>query len=383
MNTTRQSDIRRLRRTPLYDLHRAYGARMVAFAGYEMPVYYTLGLLKEHQHTRSRAGLFDVSHMGQLWLTADTWQTLALEFERLVPQDVLGLERGRQRYGFLTTANGGLMDDLMFARYDDSLLLVVNAAHKSAVTEYVRKNLEPVCQVKECYDRALLALQGPAAASVLAQLDPEAADMRFMDSRFLQLDGVSAMVSRSGYTGEDGYEMSILAADSEHIACILSNDEAVEFIGLGARDSLRLEAGLCLYGNDITAQTSPIEAALSWAIQRVRRRKGARAGGFPGSDRLLEQLDHGAGRRRVGLTPQGRAPMREDVPLFAHIEDRDPIGQVTSGGFGPTVGCPISMGYVPVERSEIGTTLVGEVRGKRLPVMVAELPFVAAKFKRD
>ncbi|RFP88745.1 glycine cleavage system aminomethyltransferase GcvT [Rhodobacteraceae bacterium 63075] len=368
-----------LKRTPLYDLHIELGAKMVPFAGYEMPVQYPLGVMKEHLHTRAEAGLFDVSHMGQVILRG---AGVAERFERLVPQDVIGLKEGRQRYGFFTNDAGGIEDDLMFANRGDHLLVVVNAACKEADVARMRAALEPEAEVVEITDRALLALQGPGAEAALAVLAPEVAQMKFMDVATLSLNGVDCWLSRSGYTGEDGFEISVPAEAAVELSQILLSDARVEAIGLGARNSLRLEAGLCLYGNDIDAGTSPVDAALSWGIQKVRRKGGARAGGFPGEERIFHELENGAAKKRVGLAPEGRAPMREGTALFAAEEGGAAVGHVTSGAFGPSLGAPMAMGYVPTAMSKIGTRLFGELRGKRLPVTVAELPFVPAGFKR-
>ncbi|KIN75056.1 Aminomethyltransferase [Sulfitobacter noctilucae] len=371
-----------LLQTPLYETHLRIGARMVPFAGYSMPVQYPMGVMKEHLHCRAAAGLFDVSHMGQVILSGASWEAVATAFERLVPMDVLGLEDGRQRYGFFTNDTGGIEDDLMFARRGDDLFVVVNAACKAADVARLRAVLEPEVTVTELTDRALIAVQGPSAEAVLAGLDPTAAGMRFMDVRDLTLGGAAVWASRSGYTGEDGFEISVANDEAEGLVETLLALDAVEPIGLGARDSLRLEAGLCLYGHDIDASTTPVEGALNWAIQKVRRAGGDRAGGFPGAEVILAQLSDGASRKRVGLLPEGRAPMREGVALFDAAEDGSQVGQITSGGFGPSVGAPVAMGYVDSDHSAIGTTLWGEVRGKRLPLSVAKLPFVAANFKR-
>lgn len=371
-----------LLRTPLYDLNIELGGRMVPFAGYEMPVQFA-GIMAEHRHTRERAGLFDVSHMGQVILSGAPMAEIAAAFEALVPMDVLGLAEGRQRYGLFLNERGGILDDLMFSNRGDHLLVVVNAACKQADLARMKAALEPRgITVTQVTDRALLALQGPAAEAVLAGLNPEVAGMRFMDVRTLDLNGAECWVSRSGYTGEDGFEISVPAAAAEALARALLAHEDVAPIGLGARDSLRLEAGLCLYGHDIDETTTPAEAALSWAIQKVRRAGGAREGGFPGADVVLKQLAEGAPRRRVGLRPDGRAPMREGVGLFAAAQGGEAIGAITSGGFGPTVGGPVAMGYVPVDLSAPGTEVYGELRGKRLPLRVEKLPFVAARFKR-
>lgn len=371
-----------LERTPLHNLHVTLGARMVPFAGYEMPVQYPIGVMKEHQHCRAAAGLFDVSHMGQVILRADDPDVAKHRLEQLIPQDVVGLAEGRQRYGFLTNETGGIEDDLMFANRGDHLFLVVNAACKQNDMARMRAALEPEVTVKLLENRALLALQGPEAEKVLAAYHSDVAAMRFMDVATVALAGAECWVSRSGYTGEDGYEISVPVAAATDVAQALLSHPAVAPIGLGARDSLRLEAGLCLYGHDIDAGTSPVEAALTWAIQKVRRAGGDRAGGFPGADRILSEITEGAPRRRVGLRPEGRAPMREGTPLFDSESSEAPVGSVTSGGFGPSVDAPVAMGYVAAEFAGTGTALYGEVRGKRLPVRVASLPFVAAGFKR-
>lgn len=367
--------------TPLNALHRELGAKMVPFAGYDMPVQFA-GIMAEHQHTREKAGLFDVSHMGQIILRGADYGSVARSFEALVPMDVMGLAEGRQRYGLFTNDAGGIEDDLMFANRGDHLFVVVNAACKAADIARMKAALEPDVSVEPIEDRALLALQGPLAETVLGAIAPDAVGMRFMDVRTLDLDGVAAWVSRSGYTGEDGYEISVPAASADAIARRLLAHPDVAPIGLGARDSLRLEAGLCLYGNDIDATTSPVEAGLNWAIQKVRRRAGARAGGFPGADRVLDELENGTQRVRVGLRPEGRAPMRGGVPLFTAQDAGETVGAVTSGGFGPAVGAPIAMGYLPIDAAAPGMRVFGELRGKRLPLTVVALPFVAARFKR-
>jgi len=367
---------------PLDGLHRELGAKMVPFAGYEMPVQYAAGVMQEHLHTRSTAGLFDVSHMGQVILRGADYAAAALALETLVPVNIAGLGLNRQRYGFFTNDQGGILDDLMLANRGDHLFVVVNAACKDADIAHLRANLPDGIAIEVIEDRALLALQGPASEAALARLNPAVADMTFMDVATVDLRGAECWVSRSGYTGEDGYEISVPAAQAEDLARALLEDDSVMPIGLGARDSLRLEGGLCLYGHDIDTGTTPVEAGLTWAIQKIRRTDGARAGGFPGADRILTELDKGALRSRVGLRPEGRAPMREGVQLFTETEGGDPVGQVTSGGFGPSVGGPVAMGYVPADLSAPGTLLYGEVRGKRLPVQVAALPFVPANFKR-
>lgn len=368
-----------LRKTPLHDLHLRLGARMVPFAGYAMPVQYPAGLLKEHLHTRSAAGLFDVSHMGQIVLRADPAEA-ARALEALVPVDILGLKPGRQRYALFTDESGGIRDDLMVAHLGDRLVLVVNAANKQADAAHLRAHLPDAVVVEEL-PRALVALQGPGAEAALARLAPEAAAMRFMDARALPILGAECVVTRSGYTGEDGYEISIPEAEAERIAEALLTDPAVLPVGLGARDSLRLEAGLCLHGSDIDGTTDPVEASLAWAISPARRSTGARPGGFPGAERILAALEHGPARRRVGLLTEGRAPVRAGAPLFAEGGE-SPVGQVTSGGFGPSLGAPLAMGYLPAALAEPGTRVLAELRGQRLPLTVTPLPFRPAGFKR-
>lgn len=368
-----------LLKTPLHALHEEMGGKMVDFTGYSLPVQYKSGIMAEHLHTRKAAGLFDVSHMGQVILTGEN---VAAALETQMPADVLGLPEGRQRYGLFTNAEGGIYDDLMFANRGDHLFLVVNAACKRTDIARLKEALEPAVTVQEITDRGLLALQGPMAETVLASFNPEAAEMRFMDVRTITLDGVEAWVARSGYTGEDGYEISLPAEATEAFARRLLEHEAVELAGLGARDSLRLEAGLCLYGNDIDESTRPVEAGLNWAIPKVRRKGGEREGGFPGAEQVLADYENGTARKRVGLRPEGRAPLREGVPLHADENSETAVGQITSGGFGPSVGAAVAMGYVPVELASPGTRLYGDQRGRRLPVEVVSLPFVTAGQKR-
>ena len=371
-----------LRKTPLFDLHRDLGAKLTEFAGYEMPVQYGLGILGEHQHTRAKAGLFDVSHMGQVILRGRSYQETALALEKLLPMDVLGLEVGRQRYGFLTTNSGGILDDLMFSNRGDHIFIVLNAACKNSDIKHLKSLLEPEILVEEVLNRALIALQGPASETVLGELNPQVKNMKFMDVETLLVSGVECWISRSGYTGEDGFEISIPAADAELVTRSILSNENVEFIGLGARDSLRLEAGLCLYGHDINQATTPVEASLTWAIQKVRRANGERAGGFIGSKIILKQLDEGTERKRVGFLPQTRAPMREGVEVFETERSKDTIGIITSGGYGPTVGHPVAMGYIDSKYAQNKNNLFGELRGKRVPVKVSKIPFVPLNFKR-
>jgi aminomethyltransferase len=372
-----------LKQTPLHALHISLGGKMVPFAGYDMPVQYPAGVLKEHLHTRAAAGLFDVSHMGQVIVKAEsgTFEDAALALESLVPVDILGLKQGRQRYGFFTAENGGILDDLMIANRGDHLFVVVNASCKEADIAHMRANM-PGCSVTLLDDRALLALQGPRAEAVLAGLWPDASGMKFMDVRDVVISGADCIVSRSGYSGEDGFEISVPADKAEDIARALLDHVDCQPVGLGARDSLRLEAGLCLYGNDIDTTTSPIEASLEWAIQKVRRPGGERAGGYPGSARIEEDLLTGPVRRRVGLKPEGKAPVRAHAGLFAEDSPESPIGEVTSGTFGPTAEGPVAMGYVPASLSAPGTRVFAEVRGKYLPLTVTALPFITPTYKR-
>jgi len=349
-----------------------------------MPIQYALGVLKEHLHTRVAAGLFDVSHMGQIALRPRSGRVAdaAHALERIVPVDVLGLRPARQRYGFFTNDSGGIIDDLMIDQCGDHLALIVNASRKDVDERHLRDSLSDVCTIDVLEDRALLALQGPAAEAVLTRLAPSSASMRFMDIRPVSIAGASCLISRSGYTGEDGFEISVPARDAEKLARALLRDAAVLPIGLGARDSLRIEAGLCLYGLDIDESTTPVEAGLEWAIQKVRRRGGARAGNFPGADVLLEQLEGGAPRYRVGLKPRERTPVRTRVLLYADASTSQSVGTVTSGTFGPSAAGPVAMGYVPSSLSVLKTLLFADVRGNRLPVEVTELPFVPHRYKR-
>ncbi|AGS22033.1 glycine cleavage system aminomethyltransferase GcvT [Rhizobium etli] len=376
-------DTAALKKTPLHALHLQLGARMVPFAGYDMPVQYPAGVMKEHLHTRTEAGLFDVSHMGQVIVKAKSgsYEDAALALESLVPVDILGLAEGRQRYGFFTDDTGGILDDLMITHLDDHLFVVVNASCKDADLAHLRAHISDQCDIT-LLNRALIALQGPRAVEVLAELWADVAAMKFMDVRHCRLHDVSCLVSRSGYSGEDGFEISVPADKAEDVAMRLLEHPDVQAIGLGARDSLRLEAGLCLYGNDIDTTTSPVEAALEWAMPKARRAGGARAGGFPGSGRILSELENGAARRRVGLKPKGKAPVRGHARLYADAEGQTEIGEVTSGGFGPSVDGPVAMGYVPVSHAAPGTLIYAEVRGKYLPVTVSALPFITPTYKR-
>ncbi len=371
-----------LAKTPLFDLHVSLGARMVPFAGYEMPVQYPLGVLKEHLHTRAHAGLFDVSHMGQVELHGPD---AAAALETLVPVDVIGIAPGKQRYALFTNEAGGILDDLMIFNTGDYLHLVVNAACKAQDIAHLKSKIGDRCEIRVRDDLALIALQGPGAESALmgvARLASRVTDLTFMQGAFIELAQVDCLVTRSGYTGEDGFEISVPAADCEAVAKAILAQPDVQPIGLGARDSLRLEAGLCLYGHDLNTTTTPIEATLNWAMQKVRRSGGERAGGFPGASVILGQLDNPATvtRKRVGLKPEGRAPIREGVELYDATGNK--IGVVTSGGFGPTVNGPVIMGYVATAHAAPGTRINAMLRGTPTPVTVVGMPFAPHGYKR-
>jgi len=367
-----------LAKTPLYALHLEQGAKMVPFAGYAMPVQYPLGVKKEHLHTREQAGLFDVSHMGQVLLRGSS---AAAQLERLVPVDICDLPEGKQRYALFTNAAGGILDDLMVSNLGDSLLVVVNAACKAQDIAHLRSELSDQVTIEELANRALLALQGPQAATIMARLAPETSSMVFMDFRAMRIDGIDCFIGRAGYTGEDGFEISVPADQAEQLARRLLSEPEVELIGLGARDSLRLEAGLCLYGHDIDATTTPAEASLIWAISPCRRVGGARQGGFPGADTILEQLQtKNLTRKRVGLVSQSRAPVREGTELVD--KQGQAIGTVTSGTMGPTAGVPVAMAYVDSAHATIDAELFAMVRGKPQAMNVARMPFVPQRYHR-
>ncbi len=363
--------------TALTALHIENGAKMVPFAGYNMPVQYPLGVLKEHLHTRAKAGLFDVSHMGQAIITGED---AADCLERIIPIDIKGLKTGEQRYGFFTNENGGIEDDLMVSRWPDGIMIVVNAACKNVDFPYLQANMQGDAQIEILDQLALIALQGPTAKDVMARLGHDLSDMAFMQCRALEIKGIPCRVSRSGYTGEDGFELSVHNDQADALARLLQADEDCEWIGLGARDSLRLEGGMCLYGHDIDSQTTPIEAAIGWAISPARRKGGEREGGFVGADIILPQMPAKISRKRVGLKPSGRAPIRDGVAIFD--ADEKQIGHVTSGGFSPSLGQPIAMGYVNVENAKLGTTVYANVRGKLLELKVSKSVFVENNFYR-
>ncbi|EKE76925.1 glycine cleavage system aminomethyltransferase GcvT [Oceanibaculum indicum] len=359
--------------TPLNALHRELGGKMVEFAGYEMPVQYPAGIMAEHLHTRDKAGLFDVSHMGQVKLSGEGADKA---LETLVPGEIQALKPGRQRYTLFTNEQGGILDDLMVTRFNDHLFLVVNAACKTQDIEHMRAHLPSGVTLEVMFERALMALQGPAASAVMARLGPAACELTFMGGARVEIRGIWCTVTRSGYTGEDGFEISVDEDKADKLARLLLDQPEVMPIGLGARDSLRLEAGLCLYGHDIDTGTTPIEADLAWAIGKRRREEG----GFPGADIIFDQLKNGTARKRVGIRPEGRAPAREHTEL-TDAEGRR-IGEITSGGFGPSVGGPVAMGYVETAFASEGTDINAMVRGKALPAKVASMPFTPHRYHR-
>lgn len=367
-----------LKKTPLNALHRSLGGKMVEFAGYDMPVQFPMGVLKEHLHTREKAGLFDVSHMGQASVVGPDHETAARALERFAPGEFQKLKPGRQRLSVLLNQNGGILDDLMVARpeEDGRLNIVVNGACKEADYAYLQKHLPEDVRLERHDDKALLALQGPKASAVLAKHCPPAADLKFMSFAEVDIAGMKAVVTRGGYTGEDGFEISVAASDAEKLAQLLLDDADVEPIGLGARDSLRLEAGMCLYGHDLTEEISPVEANLGFIIGKRRREEG----GFAGAERILKELADGPARLRVGILPEGRAPAREGAEIQS--ADGKKIGEVTSGGFGPTVGAPVAMGYVDADYAATGTEINLIVRGKPLPAKIADMPFTPHRYYR-
>jgi aminomethyltransferase len=366
-----------LLKTPFYDLHVEAGARMVPFAGYDMPVQYPLGIKKEHLHTREKAGLFDVSHMGQVKLKGEH---AAQALEALVPVDMIDLPMLKQRYALFTNEQGGVLDDLMVTRVEDGLFLVVNAACKEQDIAHLKANLDDSVAVEVLDDKALLALQGPEAKNVMAKLAPESTSMVFMTAKTLDIGGISCFVTRSGYTGEDGFEISVAKDKAAELAQMLLAEEVVEWIGLGARDSLRLEAGLCLYGHELNTDITPVEASLNWAISKARRPDGIRAGGYPGADIIGKQMTAGAPRKRIALLPQGKMPVRDGAEIVT--EDQTQVGVVTSGGFGPSLNVPIAMALVDAAAAKSDQPLFAIVRGKSIPVDVTSLPFVKQNYYR-
>ncbi len=364
-------------KTALYDLHVELGAKMVPFAGYAMPVQYPMGIVKEHLHTRNAAGLFDVSHMGQLRLKGEQ---AAAALETLVPVDIVELGLMKQRYALFTNDQGGVMDDLMVTNAGDHLFVVVNAACKDQDIAHMRTHLSELCEIEVLEDYALLALQGPQAGAVMARLAPETKNMVFMTASEIEIDGIKCFATRSGYSGEDGFEISVHNDDAVRLARTLLAQAEVEPVGLGARDSLRLEAGLCLYGHDLDTQTTPVESSLLWALSKSRRAEGARAGGYPGADTIMSQIANGVERKRVGIKAEGRMPVRDGAQLVD--AEGTPVGIVTSGGFGPSVNGPVAMGYVETALAKPDTELFALVRDKQIPVTVVKMPFVEQRYYR-
>ena len=370
-----------LQRTPLYEAHKALGAKLVPFAGYEMPVQYPTGVMAEHIWTRENAGLFDVSHMGQCFIVGPDFETTARAMETLVPADVLGLAPHQQRYSQLLNEDGGTLDDLMVTRaaykgFEGWLYVVVNASRKAADYAHIEKHLPAKLKLQKGEDMALLALQGPKAEAVIAKLAPSVRDLAFMHYAPVDIGGIAVHLSRSGYTGEDGFELSVFAKDAAKLWDLLLSGEHVKPIGLGARDSLRLEAGLCLYGHELDESTSPNEAGLMWSIAKRRREEG----GFIGAARVRRELAQGVSRKRMGIKPEGRAPARDGTEI-QNVDGRK-IGVITSGGFGPTVGGPIAMGYVETAFADVGTSVNLIVRGQAMPAQIIKLPFIPNNFKR-
>ena len=366
-----------LSKTPLHALHVSLGAKMVPFASYDMPVSYPGGILAEHRQCRESAVLFDVSHMGQLRLVgADA----AAALETLVPVDIVGLAEGKQRYALFTNDDGGILDDLMVTRRADHFFLVVNASCKEADTAHLRARIGSRCTIEPMPDRALLALQGPKAATVMARLAPNLAQLTFMSGAEARIAGIAVFATRSGYTGEDGFEISVADVDAQALARALLDQPEVLPAGLGARDTLRLEAGLCLYGHDIDTTTTPIEAGLTWAIQKVRRPGGDRAGSYPGAATIGRQITDGVAKKRVGLVGLDRAPVREGAAILD--ADGASVGRVTSGTIGPTVGRPIALAYVATALAAVDTRVSADVRGKLLPMQVAPMPFAPHRYFR-
>ena len=378
MTLTSSNNSTSLKKTPLNAFHKKYGARMVEFAGFEMPLQYRRGIIKEHEHTRSAAGLFDVSHMGQGFLTGND---SVAAIERLVPTSIKGMPLGGVCYTLLLNENGGIIDDLLLTHFIDSKLgsviyMVLNAVNAQAKFSYISEKLKNLVEVNPVSDRALVALQGPMSKTVISRYFPKASELVFMQAKGMTYDGVECHVSRSGYTGEDGFEISLPANYAEYFVSSLVNEPEVELIGLGARDTLRLEAGLCLYGNDIDESTTPIESGLNWTVSERRRQSG----NFPGADLILSQIEEGVTKLRVGLLPQSRVSLRTGNNLFD--KEGNDIGAVTSGCYSPTLKQPVAMGYLLKKYSEVGTIVYSEVRGRRLEIEVTKLPFVNTNYYR-
>jgi len=373
----------KLMQTPLNKLHQNNNARMTAFAGYNMPLQYENGIMSEHLHTRSHAGLFDVSHMGQIVLRGNDFNQVAEALETLIPMEVKTLKADRQRYGFFTNNTGGILDDFMFSNRGDHIYMVVNASRKEDDIKHLREHLEPLgVSVENLENRALIAVQGPASEKVLSEHYPKISNMNFMDVATIPIAGAECWISRSGYTGEDGFEISIPNKAAENVTETLLKHKSVELVGLGARDSLRLEAGLCLYGQDIDTKTSPVAAGLKWAMHKSRLSKGQKEGSFPGANAILSEIKNGAEYKLVGFVPLGKAPIRTDTQLFDNGTSCVPIGRITSGLFSPTQKHPIALGYIKSEFSHLGNRVNAQVRGKLLEVEVTSLPFVKKNFKK-
>ena len=367
-----------IRKTPLHKMHVDTGAKMVPFAGYEMPVSYPLGIKKEHTHTRERAGLFDVSHMGQIRLSGEHAMSA---LESLVPVDIIDLPLMKTRYALFTSENGGVMDDLMVTNLgDNSLFLVVNAACKDSDFEHLQHNLGSSCELELCDDLALLALQGPKAVKVLIEHAPSIKEMAFMTAKQTKINEIDCLVTRSGYTGEDGFEISVSAKDAESLASLLIANDEVEWIGLGARDSLRLEAGLSLYGHELDNSHSPVESSLNWALSKVRRLGGEREGNYLGDQVILNQLENGSDTKVVGILPEGKMPVRDGATI--QDENGNQVGYVTSGGFGPTLNKPISIARIETKFNQSQSKLFALVRDKIIAVEIIKLPFVEHNYYR-
>ena len=374
----------KLMQTPLNKLHQNNNARMTAFAGYNMPLQYENGIMSEHLHTRSHAGLFDVSHMGQIVLRGNDFNQVAEALETLIPMEVKTLKADRQRYGFFTNNTGGILDDFMFSNRGDHIYMVVNASRKEDDIKHLREHLEPLgVSVENLENRALIAVQGPASEKVLSEHYLKISNMNFMDVATIPIAGAECWISRSGYTGEDGFEISIPNKAAENVTKTLLKHKSVELVGLGARDSLRLEAGLCLYGQDIDTKTSPVAAGLKWAMHKSRLSKGQKEGSFPGANTILSEIKNGAEYKLVGFVPLGKAPIRTDTQLFDNGTSCVPIGRITSGLFSPTQKHPIALGYIKSEFSHLGHRVNAQVRGKLLEVEVTSLPFVKKNFKKN
>ena len=374
-----------LKKTALYDLHRSLGAKSIPFAGYEMPVNYPLGIMKEHLYCRKSAGLFDVSHMGQLVISSNTksMEFIANELEKLLPIDVLGLGEDRQRYGFLPNKEGGIIDDLMISNRGDHYFAVINASRKEIDFNYLKENIFGEIDVNLIQTRALIAIQGPQSEKILSNQIGELSSLKYLDVKNFLYKGEILWVSRSGYTGQDGFEISLPNSLCEVFCKNILEQDGIEPIGLGARDTLRLECGLCLYGQDLNEIITPIEAGLKWAIQKVRRTGGEREGGFVGQEKILKQIEEQPHFKREAFFPYGKAPLRSGTKLFSDDSGKNEIGVITSGGYSPSLERPISMGYLNHNKFKIGNPIFGELRTKFFPIKLTKLPFVATSFKRN